>query len=144
MNAAADSSKRNPRELWAALIVLLLGAPFVFVFARAMADAEVVRREGPLRAIIGNQAFEALGRGEKTELHYLGDGLLAPDFTLQDQTGKPWRLRDHRGGEQKECCEKTFHKRRKLPFNSERCKECSEERTLAACWSRHSAATNFV
>ena len=22
-----------------------------------------------------------------------------------------WRLREHRGGEQKECCEKTFHKR---------------------------------
>jgi peroxiredoxin len=23
--------------------------------------------------------------------------LLAPDFTLQDKDGKPWRLRDHRG-----------------------------------------------
>ena len=97
MNPAADSSKQKQREVWAALIVLLLGAPFVFVFARAMADAEVVRREGPLRALLGSQAFEALARGEKTELHYLGDGLLAPDFTLQDQTGKPWRLRDHRG-----------------------------------------------
>jgi peroxiredoxin len=85
------------RELWAGLLVLCLGAPFVFVFARAMADAEVHRREGPLRAMVGDQAFEALTRGEKTELHYLGDGLLAPDFTLQDKDGKPWRLRDHRG-----------------------------------------------
>ena len=103
MTAAADSGgQRRPggqptRELWAGLIILCLGAPFVFVFARAMADAEVIRREGPLRAMLGNQAFEALSRGEKTELNYLGDGLLAPDFTLQDQTGKPWRLRDHRG-----------------------------------------------
>jgi peroxiredoxin len=62
-----------------------------------MADGEVRRREGPLRAMIGDEAFEALSRGEKTEMHYLGDGLLAPDFTLQDKDGKPWRLRDHRG-----------------------------------------------
>jgi peroxiredoxin len=85
------------RELWAGLLVLCLGAPFVFVFARAMADAEVHRREGPLRAMVGDEAFEALTRGEKTELHYLGDGLTAPDFTLPDKDGKPWRLRDHRG-----------------------------------------------
>jgi peroxiredoxin len=85
------------RELWAGLLVLVLGTPFVFVFARAMADAEVRRRETPLRAMVGDQTFDALARGEKTELHYLGDGLLAPDFTLQDKDGKPWRLRDHRG-----------------------------------------------
>ncbi|HEY2735344.1 MAG TPA: TlpA disulfide reductase family protein, partial [Polyangiales bacterium] len=85
------------RELWAGLLVLVLGARFVFVFARAMADAEVRRRETPLRAMVGDQTFDALARGEKTELHYLGDGLLAPDFTLQDKDGKPWRLRDHRG-----------------------------------------------
>jgi peroxiredoxin len=98
MNApVATDPKANKRELWAALLVLLMGAPFVFVFARAMADGEVRRREGPLRAMIGDEAFEALSRGEKTEMHYLGDGLLAPDFTLQDKDGKPWRLRDHRG-----------------------------------------------
>jgi peroxiredoxin len=91
------SSHTPNRELWAGLLVLCLGAPFVFVFARAMADAEVRRREGPLRAMVGDEAFEALTHGVKTELHYLGDGLLAPDFTLQDKDGKPWRLRDHRG-----------------------------------------------
>jgi peroxiredoxin len=78
-------------------LVLLIGAPFVFVFARAMADGEVRRREGPLRAMLGDEAFEALSRGEKTELHYLGDGLIAPDFTLEDKDGKPWRLKDQRG-----------------------------------------------
>jgi peroxiredoxin len=91
------SGQNNTREFWAALVVLCLGAPFVFVFARAMAEAEVHRREGPLRAMVGDQAFEALSRGEKTELNYLGDHLLAPDFTLHDKDGKPWRLSDHRG-----------------------------------------------
>ncbi|MET0387845.1 MAG: TlpA disulfide reductase family protein [Polyangiales bacterium] len=85
------------RELWAALLVLCLGAPFVFIFARAMADSELRRREGPLRAMIGDRAFEANAAGEKTDLHYLGDGLRAPDFTLPDKDGKPWRLRDQRG-----------------------------------------------
>lgn len=89
--------KAKGRELWAALLVLLIGAPFVFVFARAMADGEVRRREGPLRAMLGDETFNALSRGEKTELHYLGDGLLAPDFTLEDKDGKPWRLKDQRG-----------------------------------------------
>jgi peroxiredoxin len=97
MTAASDGGKQQSRELWAGLLILCLGAPFVFVFARAMADAEVIRREGPLRAMVGNDTFEALRRGEKTELHYLGDGLLAPDFTLQDKDGKPWKLREHRG-----------------------------------------------
>jgi peroxiredoxin len=94
---AADDHKAKGRELLAALLVLLLGAPFVFVFARAMADGELRRREGPLRAMLGDAAFNALSNGEKTELHYLGDGLLAPDFTLMDKDGKPWRLKDQRG-----------------------------------------------
>jgi peroxiredoxin len=99
--ASTQHSTRNAalpsRELFAALVVLLIGMPLVFVFARAMADGETRRREGPLRAMLGDAAFEALSRGEKTELNYLGDGLTAPDFTLTDQDGKPWRLQDHRG-----------------------------------------------
>jgi peroxiredoxin len=94
---AVNDNKAKSRELWAALLVLLIGAPFVFVFARAMADGEVRRREGPLRAMLGDQAFNALSSGQKTEMHYLGDGLLAPDFTLEDKDGKPWRLKDQRG-----------------------------------------------
>lgn len=94
---APREGNHSNREFWAALVVLLLGAPFVFVFARAMADGEARRREGPLRAMIGDQAFEALRRGEKTELHYLGDSLLAPDFTLPDKDGKPWKLKEQRG-----------------------------------------------
>jgi peroxiredoxin len=97
LNRAANPSSLKHRELWAALLVLCLGGPFVFTFTRAVADGELRRREGPLRAMLGDGAFEALSRGEKTELHYLGDSLLAPDFSLQDKDGHPWRLRDHRG-----------------------------------------------
>jgi peroxiredoxin len=93
----AKQDKTVAREFWAALIVLVLGAPFVFVFARAMADGEVRRREGPLRAMIGDEAFESNLRGEKSELNYLGDGLLAPDFVLKDKDGKPWELKAQRG-----------------------------------------------
>src|SRR5215471_5069449 len=87
----------GPHELWATLVVLCIGVPLLFVFARAMSEAEQLRREAPLRAMVGDEAFNALAQGHKTELHYLGDGLLAPDFTLLDKDGKPWRLRDHRG-----------------------------------------------
>ncbi|HEX7480611.1 MAG TPA: TlpA disulfide reductase family protein [Polyangiales bacterium] len=97
----ALASKQGPRTsrhaLFAGVLVLLVGAPLVFTFVRVAADSELRRREGPLRALLGDPSFEALKRGEKTELNYLGDGLTAPDFTLNDQNGKPWRLQDHRG-----------------------------------------------
>jgi peroxiredoxin len=88
---------RKRGELIASLIVIALGTPFVFVYARAMADAETRRREAPLRAMLGDESYERLVRGEKTEEHYYGNELLAPDFTLKDRDGKPWRLRDQRG-----------------------------------------------
>lgn len=116
------------RELIVALVVLALGTPFVFAFARAMADGEQRRRQAPLRALIGDEAFDALTRGEKTELHYLGDELLAPDFTLNDQHGKPFRLRERRG------------KPLVLNFWSITCQPCVEEMptlvTLAEIASR--------
>lgn len=89
---------RQRRSEWlSGLIVLLVGAPLVFVFARAMLDGERHRRQAPARAMLGEQAFEALMRGDKTELHYLGRQLSAPDFSLPDREGKPWRLSEHRG-----------------------------------------------
>ena len=90
-----DQIKR--RELLAGLPVFLLGTPFVVAFARAMADGETRRREAPLRAMLGDESFEKLRGGAKTEEHYLGNELLSPDFVLPDQHGKPWRLRDQRG-----------------------------------------------
>ncbi len=94
----AERLTRNKRrELIATLIVALLGTPLVFMYARAMASSEARRRETPLRALLGDDSYERLARGERTEENYLGDQLLAPDFTLLDRNGKPWRLRDHRG-----------------------------------------------
>lgn len=78
-------------------IVLLVGAPLCFLFARAMLDGELRRRQAPVRAFLGNQAFDALQQGEKTQQHYMGDSLRAPDFTLPDRQGNRWSLEDHRG-----------------------------------------------
>ncbi len=84
-------------ELYAALVAILVAAPLVYVFSRAMADGQVRAREVPLRAILGDEAYEDLAEGEATQLHYLGDDRRAPDFTLTDANGREWRLRDHRG-----------------------------------------------
>lgn len=95
--AALSSVPLARKEAAVALLALALGAPAAFMFARAASEAETRRREGPLRAVLGDEVFQALKRGEKTELHYWGDGLLAPDFTLKDREGRPWRLRNRRG-----------------------------------------------
>lgn len=85
------------KEHFAGVIVLLLGLPMVFGFGRAIVDGEKQRREAPLRALLGDDSFERLERGEKTEQGYLGKTLTAPDFTLKDKDGKPWTLSQHRG-----------------------------------------------
>lgn len=85
------------REHLAGVIVLLLGLPMVFGFGRAIVDGEKQRREAPLRAILGDETFDRLERGETTEQGYLGKTLTAPDFTLLDQDGKPWTLSKQRG-----------------------------------------------
>ena len=84
-------------DIAAGIADVLVGAPLVFMFASASADGEIRRREAPLRAILGSQAFEALSRGEPSEQHYLGDDRLVPDFTLQDRDGRPWRMSEQRG-----------------------------------------------
>lgn len=88
----------SPRsELLPAAIALAIGVPLVFAFARAVQDGEAHRREAPVRALLGDGTFEALARGEKTEQHYFGDTLAAPDFSLPDRHGRPWRLGEQRG-----------------------------------------------
>jgi thiol-disulfide isomerase/thioredoxin len=85
------------KQLAPAVIVLALGAPLCFFFASAVIQAEHDRRQAPLRAVLGDAAYEALRRGEKSELHYLGNSRKAPDFSLADRQGRPWRLSGHRG-----------------------------------------------
>lgn len=88
---------RTRSEIVPAVVAMLVGAPLLCAFAMALTDGETRRREGPLRAILGDEVFEDLARGEKTEQHYLGNQLRAPDFTLRDAKGQPWRLSDQRG-----------------------------------------------
>jgi peroxiredoxin len=84
-------------EILAGLTVFLLGAPLAYMFASAGADGEARRREAPLRALLGNEAYDALRRGDETPQHYMGDDRLAPDFTLEGRDGRAWTLSEHRG-----------------------------------------------
>ena len=84
-------------EIQATLLALLVGFPLAFLFAGAVAEGEARRREAPLRAMIGNAAFEAIAAGQNPPQGYYGEDRTAPDFTLRDKDGRPWRLSDRRG-----------------------------------------------
>jgi peroxiredoxin len=99
----------------AAVLAFVLGAPFAFMMVRGFAEGEVRRREIPLRAMLGDDTFEAFRDGELPKSHYFGNDRLAPDFTLRDKSGNEWRLADHRG--------KTVV----LNFWTMTCKPCLEE-----------------
>ena len=85
------------REVIAAAIVAAIAFPVIFIFAGAIADARARSGEAPFRAVMGNARFEALMDGEGGVPHYLGASLLAPDFTLPEQTGGEWTLSKQRG-----------------------------------------------
>ncbi len=85
------------QDLGAALIVLLVGGPLAYMLASAFADGETRRRETPLRAMLGDDAYDALTRGRPSEVHYLGNDRLVPDFELRDQDGQTFRMSDMRG-----------------------------------------------
>ena len=81
----------------ATVIVAAIAFPLIFIFAGAIADARARAGEAPFRAILGNARFEGLMSGEGGVPHYLGASLLAPDFTLPEQTGGEWTLSGQRG-----------------------------------------------
>jgi peroxiredoxin len=85
------------RTVIATVIVAAIAFPLIFIFAGAIADARARAGEAPFRAILGNARFEGLMSGEGGVPHYLGASLLAPDFTLPEQTGGEWTLSKHRG-----------------------------------------------
>jgi peroxiredoxin len=89
--------ERKHREVWAAIVAAVIAAPLVYMFAAAIADGQVRAAEAPMRALLGPQAYTALERGERTQLHYMGRDRTAPDFTLRDREGRAWQLSDHRG-----------------------------------------------
>lgn len=84
-------------DIVAGAIVVALGVPLTYMLASAFSEGEIRRREIPLRALLGDAAFEALSRGEPTEMHYMGNDRLVPDFELRDQEGRVFRMADMRG-----------------------------------------------
>lgn len=95
--AGCYMSRMPKREIVAAALALLVGAPLMFLFARSVTAATVRYEETPLRAMLGDDRYDALKRGEGGFPHYMGDDRRAPDFTLEDRNGTPWTLSDHRG-----------------------------------------------
>jgi peroxiredoxin len=93
----------STKEIFAALVAALLGIPAVFMFGTAITDGTARAGEAPLRAVLGDDLFDRLDRGEQTPMHYwLGrspdaERLRAPDFTLRDRRGRQWSLADQRG-----------------------------------------------
>ena len=85
------------QDLLAALVVVILGGPLAFMLTSAFADGEVRRHEMPLRAMLGDDGYEALARGETTEINYMGNERLVPDFELRDEAGETFRMRELRG-----------------------------------------------
>lgn len=91
------TARRGNAETLAAVLAFVLGAPFAFMMVRSFAEGETRRHEVPLRAMLGDDAFEAFRDGEMAKTHYMGDDKLAPDFTLTDRNGQPWSLKAQRG-----------------------------------------------
>jgi len=85
------------REWLAALVALLVGGPLVFFFAQAMVDGAQRASEAPYRVLLGDDVYETLASGGRTDLHYVGDDKLAPDFTVRTKDGSRWKLSDQRG-----------------------------------------------
>jgi peroxiredoxin len=99
------------------VIVAVPGLLCAFVLGTAFADGELRRREAPLRAILGNEAFDELSAGRSYPQHYLqrppapawirafGETTShdparerrVPDFELRALDGTPWRMADRRG-----------------------------------------------
>ncbi len=92
---AGQTSRRATRL--ATVLVLFLGIPMLALFGFSVSDGYQRAQEGPLRAALGDDRFEALMAGEGGSPHYLGYERIAPDVTFQDRHGNNWSLRDQRG-----------------------------------------------
>jgi peroxiredoxin len=81
--------------VWGMTAAVIL--PLLYCLGAAFADGELRRRQTPLRVLLGDDVYDQWASGETTEIHYMGNNRTAPNFTLQDQNNKPWRLSDYRG-----------------------------------------------
>jgi len=88
---------QSRRELVALACAVALGGFMVYGLASSMKDGARRFHEGPMRAIFGDGTFEQLEAGQQLPLHYIGNDRTAPDFTLNDRSGQPYTLSQHRG-----------------------------------------------
>lgn len=87
----------TPKDIAAGLMTAVIAVPLLYLLGSAFADGELRRRQAPFRVILGDETFDKLAAGDITSSHYMGVNRSAPDFTLQDQDGKPWQLAQQRG-----------------------------------------------
>ncbi|MCA9611720.1 MAG: TlpA family protein disulfide reductase [Sandaracinus sp.] len=104
--------KKN-RELLALALVLVIGAPLVAMLGMSLADGARRTRESVVRSMIGDERYETLATFHEEAAtgdapapdeagfpHYYnprGGFRRAPDFTLNDRWGHPFRLSEQRG-----------------------------------------------
>ncbi len=74
------------------LVLGLVGVAMVF----AVVDGQRRAASAPIEAFLGKEVFQGQGSGTDPSAYFLGEKP-APDFTLPDGAGNPWRLGDHRG-----------------------------------------------
>ena len=110
-----SSSNHGSTNHRALALTVLLALPLLAMLGLAITDGLHRAGEGPLRAVLGNQRFDALMGGEGGTPHYLGYERVAPDVTFSTPDGGSWSLRDQRG--------KTVV----LNFWSITCRPCIEE-----------------
>lgn len=94
---AAKSDKARKGEMIAALAAAVIGLPLVIVLGSALIDGQTRLAEGPLKSLLGENRYDELVEGRGGFPHYMGHERLAPDFTVHDRNGRPWRLADQRG-----------------------------------------------
>ena len=91
----SDDARRG--ETYAAIAVAVVGLPLLWALGNAVFDGQQRAEESPLRALLGDSRFDDLNEGGGGFPHYLGRERLAPDFTVEDRSGREWRLSEQRG-----------------------------------------------
>ncbi|MCS6858530.1 MAG: TlpA family protein disulfide reductase [Sandaracinaceae bacterium] len=78
--------------------IILGGGMFVVgMLFSAFIQGEIQRKEMPIRALIGDEAFFSWKKGEGHPFHYYGNNRRVPSFELKDDEGKTFRMSENRG-----------------------------------------------
>jgi peroxiredoxin len=93
----SNRNAMNKKHITLAIVTLGIGIPLIMFFIQDLKTSEPDASQQTLRELFGDETYEALVRGKKTEEHYLGNTRRAPDFSLRDRFGKEFRLSELRG-----------------------------------------------